>query len=1661
VGKIVPEKYFPIFDIILKPNEFYIGESVSFNDSTGTVVDWDSNQGQLKVISPDDFEINSIIFGKTSGSYATINNVYKIESDFKIGPSSVVKKGWQSETGFLNNNLQRIHDNDYYQDFSYDLRSRVSYDKWENAVQRLNHTAGFKKFSNLLVESEQNPVGMGTDQDQGIFESIADFNSITNLNCIYDFDLATENNIFIDNSILSNEVIFNSAILQDYIESFGNRVLLIDDISSKFNSTRRADNFESIDNFISEPNNFRKYIIFIKDKLYTNEVQLYVVNLLQDGIVGYLNQYARLDSGLDLGSFDFSITSGNGDLLYYPTKAAFNDYNVVSLVFNTDTTLLGVGATNLGTVVNLNTKQTTVVSGQSSPFVIAGISSSYTTSKILVSISSTDRTYFESNEFTYIHNKNGIHSVEYGFLNNESISETYSSGIGTIGVEYAGSNVNVYIDPHVPLTTGYKIDTTIVSIANTVQSGISTVILDNATIKSATTTISSSPTPIANVISTYAPPHQASYSIISIEDTTNNRVQVSEVVTISYGGSYDIVEYGVVQSNGQLGQVSVGATTGDRTALYFTPNANIRTEVRLFQVDLGVITNEPEDTLEIGSSLIKSTYGDYTGYENSLAKKFDLTHLQRPIFLRTFDGSNPDIVNIVDNKVRVPEHFFVSGEKITYLAPEGRIGIETTTFSGIGSTSFLPPELYVIKVDDLDIQLASTAQNALSIPPVPVGLTTVGIGSVHTFVCQNQNSRVLITIDNIIQSPISFTPVSTTLSSYLNPFDSTIYLSGIGSFSSGEFIKINEEIMKINSVGVASTNSFFVVRGVYGSGISTHANGTQVTKVTGNFNIVNNTLCFDQAPYGISTSTEYTTIQANSTFSGRAFIRSGVSGGTTDTYSTNYIYDDISNQFIGMSSHYELKSNYSPVTGISTNNAITLINGIFQTPGINEDYYLEESVGITTITFTGNTYTSDYDVNTANIPSGGIIVSVGSTSGYGFQPLVSAGGTAIVSLTGTIQSISIGNSGSGYRSGIQTVVNVGVTTDSTTYTNIGIATISNGYVVGIAITNVGAGYTISNPPKVVFDPPLYYTDIPLIYSSTSSGIGTGAKIDIIVGQGSSVINFNLKSTGISYKKGDILTVAIGGSVGVQTNISLSYSEFNLIVDQTYEDSFSSWSIGNLLLLDNIDSLFDGVTKTFPIFIDGNQTTIRARKSSNIDVQSALIIVLNDVVQVPGEAYIFKGGSVITFVEPPKVGDTLTMMFYKGTGEIDTRDVDVLEPIKDGDLVQLNGDLAQYQEDSRLIEDIISTDVVATVIYPGPGISSDLEIVRPVTICQQTEDLFIDDRIVTKDRIVYEPNIQPTTNLIKSIGISTTEIFVESVKTFFDNSSEYLQNGTKNKPQQKILLFSQEPMVSAAATAVVSAAGTVSSIVVSVGGSGYDFTPQVSISNPVGLGTTYRASAIATFSNGSVVGVSVISPGVGYTSTNLPQVLIETPKVKSEIINKVSYSGDFGIITGISTSGVPTTAIILDLFIPLNSPLRDLNENTVGTSNTGISGIQTGYYFVLKNTNIGYGLTSLDINGTPIGFGSTFIDNVYAVSNVSVALTSVPGVGTTLVTKVTARVSGYNNLVGLGYSGYFGEFTWGRLTNFTREDAKAFTAYVGIETSPIVQRVNPLNSKKYI
>ena len=1073
--------------------------------------------------------------------------------------------------------------------------------------------------------------------------------------------------------------------------------------------------------------------------------------------------------------------------------------------------------------------------------------------------------------------------------------------------------------------------------------------------------------------------------------------------------------------------------------------------------------------------------GAYFGTRSGIKREFPLKHNNLEIFERSFEGNNSSIVSITDNTITIPDHFFVSGEKIKYVQGDSSsaIGIATTSFVGASNTTILPiNNLYAVKIDNKTIKIASSAENALKSVPQVVELESVGIGTSHRFVSTNQNAKVMIAIDNIIQSPVVSTAVTTTLVDSITTVDNILKFSGITSFFGGDLIRLGEEIMRVEGIGIADTNSVRVRRPWMGTVLGNYSSGQLITKVLGNYNIVDNTINFAEAPIGntpIGTVTnspderDWTGITTSSSFHGRSFMRSGIVNSSDEAYHKNYIFDDISQGFNSAENIFTLKQNSTNVDNITDENAIVLINDIIQTPGINNQFTLTESSGITSVSFNVT------ESNRLSYPKGGIIVSVGSTEGFGYQPLVAAGGTAIVSGAGTIQSISIGNSGSGYRAGIQTVVNVGVglsSTDTPTIEFIGTASISNGNIVSVAITNPGTGYTTSNIPYVVFDEPLSYSNLPLEYSSSSvSGTGTDAKVDIVVGQGSSVIAFEFTNTGYGYGVGEILTIGIGGTTGIPTTTSYNGNEFQLTIDEIHTDEFSGWSIGTLEVLDDITEFIDGSRRNFDLSTGGSITSILARKGSNINLQDVLIVIVNDILQVPGESYVFTGGNVITFTEAPKVGDTVKILFYKGSGDVDVVLQSVQESVKRGDTLQITKNSSNQEfylsEEERLVTSIKSTSTVKTNPYYGPGNTEDEDLERPVIWCKQTEDNIIDETPVNKDREFYEPIINPNAYIIKSLDSNSTIVYVDSLRPLFNSQNE---NDISLTFQNKIKFIRQEEKVSAAATAIVSGLGTISSIAISDGGVGYS-SATVSIASTIGVDTTSRATASAVISiGGTVESINITNPGIGYTTTKPPVVLISPPALSEEEVTVSSFTGDDGIIVGFNTTnvGVATTSLIFDLHIPYDSFLRD--TKITGTAVT-ISSLDTNDVFIVKNSNIGAGttsITSFDSDGNIVGVGTSFADNVYSVRTAVSISTSVQGIST-YVRRVTVDVDDYI-ISGITTSNFFGNYSFGKINVASRTKEISYNAYTtsgigisegtGISTSAIVTRSNPLRSKNY-
>jgi hypothetical protein len=165
-------------------------------------------------------------------------------------------------------------------------------------------------------------------------------------------------------------------------------------------------------------------------------------------------------------------------------------------------------------------------------------------------------------------------------------------------------------------------------------------------------------------------------------------------------------------------------------------------------------------------------------------------------------------------------------------------------------------------------------------------------------------------------------------------------------------------------------------------------------------------------------------------------------------------------------------------------------------------------------------------------------------------------------------------------------------------------------------------------------------------------------------------------------------------------------------------------------------------------------------------------------------------------------------------------------------------------------------------------------------------------------------------------------------------------------------------------------------------------------------------------------------------------------------------------------------------------MRDVS--VVGTAIT-ISGIQTGYYFVVRNSKIGNGSTSVTSTGSVVGVATTCLDNVYQALSCTIISKNIIGVGTTAVKQVLVGLTTYN-----GYDYrlrtfdstevtfdsttdkisdfdsriiYWGNYSWGKITA-ERNATNTFNFYGlngigGITTSAIVRRYNPLSYVNYI
>ena len=1065
------------------------------------------------------------------------------------------------------------------------------------------------------------------------------------------------------------------------------------------------------------------------------------------------------------------------------------------------------------------------------------------------------------------------------------------------------------------------------------------------------------------------------------------------------------------------------------------------------------------------------------------------------------------VIKLSDNtfKLATSKSNAISGIGVTFTpnitfvgvaTASGNIGITTTFISGITTSGIAVGQtlntipgvtgagttVTSIGIGTVFINPASLNAAALSGQSVSFGsnTSTYGSGNAHQLEMDKKLEKSLIAIDNVVQYPLQFTPISYTLVGNISADSSVFALSGISTIIPKDILKIDNEYMGIINVGLGTTNVgpitnsgninlVEVTRAFVGSSATTHTNSTPVRIYKGSYNIVDSNIFFAESPRGnpqIERDSSNLTFET-SDFTGRVFLR--------NDYTSNQLYDDISNQFTGIGRTFTLTVGGANTVGLGSTggNGILFINGVFQTPTTinnpqNNFSIIENTVsGISSVVFsgitsagTGTIITSEFDVNQNQIPRGGIIISLGSSTGLGYAPLVGAAVTAVVGAGGSIVSVGLGttdNLGSGYNG----IVSIGVSVYQNGHTGAAAtisATVGAGGTLSFTVVGGGTGYT--NPKVFVSEPS--YENLSVIGVSrlglgatTRTGIGLLLNVEVgassTTGIGSTyfeVSKFSISRQGYSFQRGDVFK-----PVGLVTAKGLAspVSEFQLTVVDTFSDSFAAWQFGEFDYIDSIKNYQDGVRTRFPLFYNNDLLSFEALEDSQVNLSNALLIVINGVIQDPGVAYEFDGGTSLVFTTAPRFEDNVAIFFYKGTDGDDVGvNTSINETIKRGDTVQVlknNSISGTITQDKRTVFDLSFSDKFETNLYSNQGVDSKNN--KPLSWIKQKVDRKINGEDVYKTRDSIESLIYPTAKIIKDFSTTSDEIFVDNAEFFFENDN-IKNDGSVESPFSCLIVNGTLDPVSAGVSAVVSAAGTIQSLVINNFGSGYTGNSvAVSISPPPksdpdkGIGVGITATAIIAVGAGGTLTspITITNPGLGYTSPYPPKVIVPLPDPIYENISGISIVNGFsGIITGITTTtgsgGNP-----LALRFHLNSP--------------SFAGLSTGYPIYIFDTRVGKGVTSIDTsNSAVVGIGTTFADNIYYVHQF---YSSGP------VGIITCNILSTTSTIGLSSSGNVsnpvGKFSWGRMSGsgFSRSSSPISigvtgnTVDVGLTTFATIQR----------
>ena len=1038
---------------------------------------------------------------------------------------------------------------------------------------------------------------------------------------------------------------------------------------------------------------------------------------------------------------------------------------------------------------------------------------------------------------------------------------------------------------------------------------------------------------------------------------------------------------------------------------------------------------------------LASVNKQFNTQSESFQRSFNLTHQGDPIFSHEFDASSSTNVLLGSDTLVIKNHFYVTGEELTYDTGGGTgIGIDHTS-SGIGADTLLPSSVFVIKVSEDKFKLASTKAFALSNDPI--GLTTVGVGSTHRFTAQKPDTKCIISIDNVIQSPlISITGTATTTENTM--VNREVRFADVRGFKQYDMIQIGNEILRIQVIGFGTeSNNVLLDRAWMGTTEEAHLNNSTVTLLQGDYNIRQDKIHFADVPFGGTrqfvgvssfnvdvTTNRFTALTEVFDTGTQVKLRSITPPSPLVGNRDYFIIKNDNNNF----SFAETKGDALTGVGITLTSAgigthKLLVADVVQGSEFQERSFIRSD-------YSGNFILDDLAPNftgiakTFTMTSGGSNIT-GINTDFGvvlinnvfqkpetdYEYLASTGITSI-RFTGNdiagqteIYSTSdvnanrlprrgiisgLGNSqGFGYQ---QTIAGFGTAVVS----GFGTITVAMGFtgsgyredgtqfklrVLGGNPTTAAAGtFSVQDGriKKVFMDgtPGVGYTftDVPLLEFDSPYAYDDIKLISANTGIGASV-SITI-GAGDSISKTEIINTGYGFTVGEQLTVTGIPTNFS---------AGTNFQPATFTVTETSDDKFSGwVLGKFQILDDFSNEFNGSKKIFTITENGSSVSIektrgnqlsLDDV--------------LLIFINDALQKPGVAYKFNGGT------QIEFTEAPASGSSLQIlfyRGTDADVTEASA-VETITKGDIIT---IQSPPINRSILTQNSRTIRET----------ISRDTL--------QTTIYKGQGITATKTTLRPV-TWRKQENDKIVDGAIVSKARGLYAGQIFP-----ATRIITDVATTDTVV-------YGQSGIIGFSNTEDPDTT-------TF------GVKIID--TDKDNSNFGSTAFTNP-YKS--ISGVTMEGDHGVIVGV---GATTKGLQFEFSIPSNSPLRE--NNLGGITETGIG---TGDYFVVSRSNISNGgiMTARTSNGSAVvGIATTCLDGVYQVSHIT-------RVGTGQTIRVHTELSSGHGVVVTGLSSgagnFYGAYSYAKFT--TGAVGLAFTVntlngLTGLSTAPQIQRTTKLS-----